>query len=169
MPAELTNLPYLKDVNLSRNTTLAGNLPSASGWSQLQYFYIEQADIRGSIPTNWSGLTSLLVLSLPGNALTGALPTNMPWSALQILDLNSNQFSGDLPASWSGFTSLTNLALYSNRITGTLPSSWTSMTVLSNVTLQGNYLDRAVDHVAIVPASLQNWWNGITSKNISNQ
>ncbi len=54
LPAELSNLPYLKDLNVSRNTSLAGTLPSGTGWTQLQYFYAEQADIQGSIPARWS-------------------------------------------------------------------------------------------------------------------
>lgn len=54
LPIELADLPYLKDLNLSRNSTLSGSLPDVSGWSQLQYFYIEQADIQGTIGPSWS-------------------------------------------------------------------------------------------------------------------
>lgn len=46
LPSQLTDLTYIKDINLSQNTSLAGTLPSAASWTQLQYFYAEQADLQ---------------------------------------------------------------------------------------------------------------------------
>lgn len=90
LPTELADLPYLKDINLSRNSVLSGSLPDASSWTQLEYVYIEQADIHGALPASWSALEDLRVLSLPGNALTGSLPTNPEWTLIQDIDLSAN-------------------------------------------------------------------------------
>ena len=68
------DLPFLRDINFSRNT-LVGNLPASLGSLQdLIHLFIVESGLTGEIPTSFAALDSLQILHLKGNHLDGALP-----------------------------------------------------------------------------------------------
>lgn len=77
--------------------------------------------IGGSLPVDYSSLTSLTLLNVSGAGLSGSLPTE--WGSelgsLRSLDLSNNSIDGSLPAAeWAAMTSLTLLNISSNPLTG---------------------------------------------------
>ncbi|EOY13461.1 Leucine-rich repeat transmembrane protein kinase, putative [Theobroma cacao] len=74
LPPELVRLPFLQEIDLSRNY------------------------LNGTIPPKW-GSMQLVNISLLGNRLTGPIPKELAnISTLTILVVEENQLSGTLPA-----------------------------------------------------------------------
>ena len=98
-------------------------------------------NFTGTLPSEWSNLTSLTKLYLFSNQLSGTLPKE--WSTLVFLascDLASTNLSGTLPAEWAGLTSLSLLHLYENSLVGSLPKEWAALTKLTDLELSVNNL-----------------------------
>ena len=69
--------------------------------------------------SDYSSLTSLMLLDLSNNEFTGPLPPIGSLTSLQTLELEGNSFSGSLPQ-LAGFTSLTVINFQENQLTGKL-------------------------------------------------
>ena len=80
----------------------------------------------GTIPTEYGSISSLINLSLSGNALTGTLPTELSQlTSLQSLRVHWNQLQGTVPVSYGQkMTTLQVVHLEGNNLSGNLESSF---------------------------------------------
>lgn len=127
LPKELVRLPYLQEIDLSRNY------------------------LNGTIPDEW-GSMNLVNISLIGNRLTGKIPiaiTNI--STLQSLVLESNQFSGNLPPEFGNLTQIQRVLISSNNFTGELPATLAKLTTLQDIRIQDNQFSGKI------PDFIQSW------------
>lgn len=87
---------HVTEVSLVINQ-LTGTLPSLSGLTNLQRFYVSNNQLTGAIPS-LSGLTNLQVFYGNNNQLTGAIPSLSGLTNLQRFYVNNNQLTGTPPA-----------------------------------------------------------------------
>ncbi|XP_061360636.1 probable leucine-rich repeat receptor-like serine/threonine-protein kinase At3g14840 [Gastrolobium bilobum] len=130
LPWELVRLPYLQEIDLTRNY-LQGTIPPQWGSMNLVNISVLGNRLTGSIPKELGNITTLKSLVLEFNQLSGQLPSelgNLP--QLERLLLTSNYFTGNLPATFTRLTTLNHLRLGDNQFSGTIPDfiqSWTSL------------------------------------------
>ncbi len=100
---------------------------------------LNNADLNGTIPAEFSDLTGLVTLQIAGNGLSGTLPTVF-WTLpnLSSLQLDNNQFSGVLPAAIGGATGLTSISIQNNQLSGNIPAEIASLPILTGIGLAGN-------------------------------
>jgi hypothetical protein len=110
---------HVTHVNLIQNN-LTGTIPSLSGLTALQEFYVDNNQLTGSIPS-LSGLTALHSFGVSGNQLTGSISSLSGLTALQYFWGNDNQLTGSIP-SLSGLTALKHFYAHNNQLTGSIPS-----------------------------------------------
>jgi len=112
---------------------VTGTLPpswnQADAFPSMQFFEMEDCQLTGTLPANWS--PSLQFLDVAGNDFNGTLPAELgSLMQLQQLTLNANPFTGQLPAAWGepgAFPELFALECYDTNIDGTLPDAWGSI------------------------------------------
>ncbi|XP_077227042.1 putative LRR receptor-like serine/threonine-protein kinase At1g07650 [Tasmannia lanceolata] len=127
LPPELSGLPYLQEIDLSRNF------------------------LNGKIPLQWATLP-LQKIALLGNRLSGSIPKEVGnITTLKELLLEANQFSGVLPPELGNLTNLKRLLLSSNNFRGELPKTLASLTNLNDVRLSDNHFTGRISDV------IQNW------------
>ncbi len=73
---------HVSAIGLDRNN-LTGSLPSLSGLTALQGFYVYSNQLTGALPS-LSGLTALRYFNAYGNQLTGTIPSLSGLTALQV-------------------------------------------------------------------------------------
>ncbi|KAK7401751.1 hypothetical protein VNO78_13476 [Psophocarpus tetragonolobus] len=138
LPIELVRLPYLQEIDLSRNY-LNGTIPPQWGSMNLVNISILGNRLTGSIPKELGNITTLKSLVLEFNQLSGVLPPelgNLP--RLERLLLTSNYFTGNLPSTFTKLTTLKHLRLGDNQFSGTLPNFIKSWTSLEKLVMQGS-------------------------------
>ncbi|KAK3038297.1 hypothetical protein RJ639_031393, partial [Escallonia herrerae] len=134
--ASMSNCSNLEAIGLAENQ-FKGVLPVSVGnfSPQLQYLYLSNNFIYGSIPSMVGNLIGLIALALNYNQFTGTLPSSIGnLRNLDILHLQGNYLSGMIPDSLGNLSFLSELDLSNNRLEGVLPSSlgdWPSMTLLN--------------------------------------
>ena len=125
IPAELTELDYLRILWLDRNR-LSGPIPqNIADCIYLEYLYLHENALTGTIPQNIGNLTKLNRLYLNDNQLEGGIPASisaMPY--LYALGLNDNNLTGGLPESIGAMPSLRLLFVNGNRLTGEIPETY---------------------------------------------
>ncbi|KAI4333482.1 hypothetical protein L6164_018287 [Bauhinia variegata] len=127
LPPELVRLPYLKEINLTRNY------------------------LNGTIPREW-GTMKLINISLLGNRLTGPIPKELGnITTLWSLDLEDNQFSGNLPPELGNLTQIERLFISANSFTGEIPASFAKLTTLKHVRIGDNQFSGKI------PDFIQHW------------
>jgi len=100
LPTELTKLPYLKTLGFSSNKFV------------------------GTIPTEYGDMSSLIYLSVSGNALTGSLPEELAkLTKLESLRVHWNQLEGTVPIAYGEMSSLKIVHLEGNSFQGNLERS----------------------------------------------
>nr|XP_027082611.1 receptor kinase-like protein Xa21 [Coffea arabica] len=132
------NLVYL---DLGRNP-LKGLLPASVGnlSASLEMLILHSCEIKGTIPSQTSNLTNLLLLDLQSNHLTGGIPTAFKnLQNLQGLAVGDNNLNGTLD-SLCNLRSLTLIGLATNQFSGSLPECFGNMTSLRDLTLGNNFL-----------------------------
>ncbi|XP_012455284.1 probable leucine-rich repeat receptor-like serine/threonine-protein kinase At3g14840 isoform X2 [Gossypium raimondii] len=131
LPPQLTRLPYLQDIDLTRNY------------------------LSGSIPPQWGSMQQLVQISLLGNRLTGLIPEELAnMSSLTSLVLEHNSFSGNLPAALGNLPKIERLFLNSNNFTGELPETFARLTTLKIFRIGDN------NFTGKIPGFIfQNWTN----------
>ncbi|CAI9784278.1 unnamed protein product [Fraxinus pennsylvanica] len=141
VPPKLFRLPYLIEIDLTRNY-LNGTIPREWGTMQrLETVY----DIL-HLPQCF--------LSLLGNRVTGGLPIELAnISTLLNLTLDYNQLSGNIPPQFGNFSSLEKLSLISNNLSGELPQSLVKLTTMTDFGISDNFFS------GNIPNFIQSWTN----------
>ncbi|XP_020969323.1 probable leucine-rich repeat receptor-like serine/threonine-protein kinase At3g14840 [Arachis ipaensis] len=88
LPQELVKLPYLQEINLTRNY-LSGTLPREWGTMNLTKIALVANGLSGKIPKELANITSLKILSLKFNNCYGNLSVLGSLPHLEILHLTS--------------------------------------------------------------------------------
>ncbi|KAI4330270.1 hypothetical protein MLD38_028570 [Melastoma candidum] len=120
-PSTLSRLSFLRSLDL-RNNSLSGPLPDLSSLPLLTTLILSRNSFLGSFPPSLPSLLRLRVLDLSHNNFSGPVPLDvLLLSRLHILLLGSNLFDGPLPP--FNQTSLTVLNVSFNNFTGPIPST----------------------------------------------
>ncbi|KAK9907158.1 hypothetical protein M0R45_002403 [Rubus argutus] len=129
LPPELSRLPYLQAIDLTRN-----------------YLY-------GTIPREWASLP-LVKISLGGNRLTGSIPMDLAnISTLKSFVIDFNSFSGVLPPKLGDLPNIEEMFLTSNNFTGELPETFAKLITLTDFRISDNSFSGKI------PNFIQNWTN----------
>ncbi|WVZ04437.1 hypothetical protein V8G54_025243 [Vigna mungo] len=140
LPVALVRLPYLQEIDLSRNY-LNGTIPLEWGLLNLVRISLSANRLTGSIPPELGNISTLQSLTLEFNQLSGNLPGelgNLP--NIQRLLLTSNNFTGELPATFARLTTLQEVRLGDNNFSGSIPDFIQSWTSLQKLVIQGTGL-----------------------------
>ncbi|KAM3744591.1 hypothetical protein ACB098_06G064600 [Castanea mollissima] len=130
LPPELVNLPYLEEIDLTRNY------------------------LNGTIPPKWGSFTRLLNISLLGNRLTGSIPKELGnISTLKSLVLEFNMLSGSLPIQLGKLINIERLHFTSNYFTGEIPETFAGLTTMKDFRIGDNNFSGKI------PDFIQNWTN----------
>ena len=150
IPPELGELKNLERLDVSQNR-LSGEIPpELSGLIKLTYLSMGLNDLSGEVPVELGELSGLTVLSLGGNDLDGEIPTELGrLTRLEELSLRGNRLTGEIPAELGQLTELRNLHLADNELTGTIPRELADLPELQLLRLSGNQL------TGCVPAGLR--------------
>ncbi|KAK6270204.1 hypothetical protein POUND7_007309 [Theobroma cacao] len=133
LPTELAMLPFLKEIDLTRNY-LNGAIPPQWGSMQLTHISLLGNRLTGSIPEELASLSNLTSLVLEHNNFAGNLPPalgNLP--KIERMFLNSNNFTGELPSTFARLTALTDFRIGDNNFTGKIPDfiqNWVQLKTL---------------------------------------
>ncbi len=103
--------------------------------------YLQENEMKGSLPHELGDLTNLRALSLWGNQLVGSIPSELGSLAdLRDLWLTLNNLSGPIPPALGGLSQLEDLLLERNQLSGTIPPELGDLTNLRRLGLSGNQL-----------------------------
>ncbi|KAH1218294.1 putative leucine-rich repeat receptor-like serine/threonine-protein kinase [Glycine max] len=168
LPPQLIELPYLQEIELSRNY-LSGTIPRQWGSSNLQKISLLGNRITGPIPKELGKLTNLTRLILEFNQLSGKLPSELGNLVLiKQLHLSSNNFTGPLPATLARLTTMDEFRINDNQFSGNIPDfigSWKNVQSLyincggKQVVVGGITYDEDMDSAgpAVYKQSRNNW------------
>uniref|UniRef100_M4CBI6 non-specific serine/threonine protein kinase n=1 Tax=Brassica campestris TaxID=3711 RepID=M4CBI6_BRACM len=127
LPKELAGLPFLQEIDLSRNY------------------------LNGSIPPEW-GTLPLVNISLLGNRISGPIPKEIGnITTLTSLVLEFNQISGKLPPELGNLQKIERILLSSNYLTGDIPSTFSKLTTLTDFRISDNQF------IGVIPDFIENW------------
>ncbi|KAG5404168.1 hypothetical protein IGI04_010287, partial [Brassica rapa subsp. trilocularis] len=97
--SSLFELRHLRYLNLSHSNFTSSSLPSEfSNLNRLEVLSLASSSFTGQVPSSFSKLISLTHLNLSHNELTGSFPLVRTLTNLSVLDLSDNQFSGAIPS-----------------------------------------------------------------------
>ena len=137
---ELSHLSALRRLSFVGNAQLHGTLPESwGGLSQLRTLDLDELQLNGTIPESYANLQKLEYLSISASGITGQVPHGIYLlPKLEHLSLSYNGLSGTIPEYGSN-TPFVNIWLENNDFTGTIPSSIFNST-LKTLILWGNHL-----------------------------
>ncbi|KAL3646238.1 hypothetical protein CASFOL_011418 [Castilleja foliolosa] len=129
VPSEITRLPFLQEIDLTRNY------------------------LNGTIPPEW-GSMNLVNISLIGNRVTGPLPRALAnISTLANLTLEYNQLTGTIPPEFGNLPRIEKMVFTSNNLTGELPANLARLSTLRDFRISDNNFQGRI------PDFIQNWTN----------
>ncbi|RID69590.1 hypothetical protein BRARA_C01676 [Brassica rapa] len=120
--SSLFGFNHLRYLNLSHNNFTSSSLPSEfSNLNKLEVLSLSFNGFIGQVPSSISNLIHLTHLNISHNEFTGSFPLVRNLTKLSFLDLSFNKFSGAIPSDIL-FTMpfLTHLDLKKNSFTGTI-------------------------------------------------
>ncbi|KAJ4891513.1 receptor like protein 26 [Raphanus sativus] len=119
--SSLFGFKHLRYLNLSHNNFTSSSLPSEfSSLIRLEVLSLSSNSFIGQVPSSFSNLIHLTHLNLSHNELTGSFPLVTNLTKLSFLDFSYNQFSGTIPSDLLlTVPFLSHLDLKKNRFTGT--------------------------------------------------
>ena len=102
---------------------LRGELPpELGGLSSLERLWLYVNALSGPIPPELGGLANLEVLNLSVNELSGEIPPELGGLAnLELLNLGANELSGEIPPELGGLANMKWLRLGGNELSGAIP------------------------------------------------
>eukprot|EP00300_Choanocystis_sp_HF-7_P003540 c12704_g1_i1.p1 GENE.c12704_g1_i1~~c12704_g1_i1.p1 ORF type:complete len:850 (+),score=166.59 c12704_g1_i1:100-2550(+) len=139
IPSQIGLLKKLEYFNVSKLVT--GTLPSQIGAiSTLHIFTIEHNyGMRGSLPSEFGKLSSLITLHIRYCQLSGSLPTQIGFmTTLSTLTLYNNSLTGQFPSEIGHLTNLGYLNISANRFVGVIPSEIGRLTQLTFIFMDRN-------------------------------
>ncbi|XP_048610902.1 receptor like protein 27-like isoform X1 [Brassica napus] len=144
--SSLFHLRHLRHLNLSHNNFTSSSLPSEfSNLSRLEVLSLSSNSFIGQVPSLFSKLTWLNQLDLSHNQLTGSFQLVQNLSKLSTLDLSYNHFSGDIPSTLLSMPFLTRLDLSENYLTGSINILNSSSSLrLEHLSLSHNHFEGQV-------------------------
>ncbi|XP_034678455.1 probable leucine-rich repeat receptor-like serine/threonine-protein kinase At3g14840 isoform X4 [Vitis riparia] len=138
LPPELVKLPYLQEIDLTRNY-LNGSIPPEWGTMQLVNISLMGNRVTGSIPKELGNISTLANLIVESNQLSGVLPQELGnLSSIERILLASNNFTGELPETFAGLTTLRDFRVADNQFTGKIPNFIQNWTKLEKLVIQGS-------------------------------
>ncbi|XP_068640963.1 probable leucine-rich repeat receptor-like serine/threonine-protein kinase At3g14840 [Aristolochia californica] len=142
LPRELVKLPFIKELDLSRNF-LNDTIPQEWGsLRQLVKLSLLANRLSGRVPKEIGNISTLEEMVLEANRFSGPLPLELGnLSSLIKIHLLSNEFTGELPATLAQLSNLTDFRISDNQFTGTIPSFITSWTKLQKLQIEGSGLE----------------------------
>ena len=169
IPSTMESLTNLKALGLDNNM-LNADLVQFDTLTKLQYLYLDDNEIRGTLtsslllsckdmveldisenylsstlPENIFSHGSLMLLDLHGNRLTGSIPrvSSHGTNQLEFLALHANELEHVVPNSLGLLQKLTHLDLSMNRLASTLPSTIGTMFELKYLSVGSNIFNRS--------------------------
>ncbi|KAF3323791.1 putative LRR receptor-like serine/threonine-protein kinase [Carex littledalei] len=137
LPPELSQLPYLEQLDLSRSV-LNGTVPTEWSTMKLRILSFMGNKLSGPFPMALTKITTLNNLSLEANNFYGPIPSEIGNLVnLQQIHLSSNNFNGELPATLTKLTNLTELRISGNNFSGRIPDFLKKLTKLEKLQMQG--------------------------------
>ncbi|ESQ51896.1 hypothetical protein EUTSA_v10016267mg [Eutrema salsugineum] len=120
--SSLFGFHHLRYLNLSHNNFTSSSLPSEfSNLNRLEVLSLASNSFVGQVPSSFSNLILLTHLNLSHNELIGSFPPLRNLTKLSFLDLSYNQFSGTIPSDLLlTMPFLSFLDLKKNILTGTI-------------------------------------------------
>ncbi|CAA7049459.1 unnamed protein product [Microthlaspi erraticum] len=120
--SSLFGFHHLRYLNLSHNNFTSSSLPSEfSNLNKLEVLSLASSSFTGQVPSSISNLIFLTHLNLSHNELCGSFPIVKNLTNLSFLDLSDNQFSGTIPSDLlATMPFLSHLNLKQNHLTGLL-------------------------------------------------
>ncbi|KAL1075168.1 hypothetical protein V6Z11_D11G341700 [Gossypium hirsutum] len=148
LPPNLTSLPFLQKIDLTRNY-LSGPIPPEWGSTRLVSISLLGNRLTGSIPGELANLRNLTSLILDNNDLFGTLPAALGnLSKIERLHLSSNKFTGEIPEVFGRLTSLKEFRISDNNFTGQIPDfifqKWTN---LEQIYMEGSGLSGPIPSI----------------------
>jgi len=141
LPADLSGLPNLQELDLELNNLLGPIPPAVAGLSALDTLNLSWNQLSGSIPAEVGDLALLRDLLLEGNSLSGGLPDDLADLAnLEHLYLSYNRIEGQVPGELGELRHLRDLFLDHNDMSGEIPPEIFQASRLQRVRLNGNRL-----------------------------
>ncbi|KAL5987349.1 hypothetical protein ACLOJK_038514 [Asimina triloba] len=143
----------LSGLHLTR-CNVSGNIPSfLSSQHRLEYLKSDYSFLNGPIPP-WIlyNVSSLMILSLRGNALEGPFPksSQLNPSTLAIIDISDNRIYGTLPANIGALLpALVHFNASKNSLQGNISSSLGDLSDLSALDLSENNLSGEISSVLV--------------------
>ncbi|XP_078172132.1 leucine-rich repeat transmembrane protein kinase isoform X2 [Carex rostrata] len=137
LPPELSQLPYLEQLDLSRSV-LNGTVPTEWSTMKLRILSLLGNRLSGPFPMALTKITTLNNLSLEANNFYGPIPSEIGNLVnLQQIHLSSNNFTGELPPTLTKLTNLTDLRISGNNFSGRIPDFLKKLTKLEKLQMQG--------------------------------
>jgi Leucine-rich repeat (LRR) protein len=143
-----------------------------NGYGTIVAVELSEMNLKGPLPNNWTGLSSLINMDLALNAINGTIPSSIGLLPnLTALDLSRNFFVGTIPPTyfhnltcieWIAFSGnklhgrlpefgnlerLFYLNLYNNQFFGTIPQSIMNLKNLNRLYLGENLLTGSVQNI----------------------
>ncbi|KAI3466028.1 hypothetical protein Pfo_022691 [Paulownia fortunei] len=140
VPPELVRLPFLREIDLSRNY-LNGTIPPEWGSMKLVNISLLGNRVTGTIPKELANITTLVSLTVEFNRLSGTIPPefgNLP--RIERLLLSSNNLTGELPDSLANLTTLKDFRIADNNFIGSIPNFIQNWTNMDNLVIQASGL-----------------------------
>jgi Leucine-rich repeat (LRR) protein len=135
--AQLTKLDWL----YLSNCHIQGSIPAGIGTlTALINLELSDNNMTGEIPVEIGNLVNLWQLELYNNAFTGKLPASLRnLTKLELFDASTNYLEGDL-SELRFLTNLVSLQLYANNLSGQVPTELGEFKKLVNLSLYSNRL-----------------------------
>ncbi|KAL0399731.1 UNVERIFIED_CONTAM: putative LRR receptor-like serine/threonine-protein kinase [Sesamum radiatum] len=141
----LTSLTNCKDLKLLYigDNPITGELPKSIGSGNLsvglQKLFARSCRIKGTLPSDFGNLSSLILLDLVGNELRGPIPTAFQGlRSLQRLSLSQNQLQGAISNSLCNLERLYFVDLTQNKLSGKIPGCFGNIASLREIYLAEN-------------------------------
>ncbi|KDP23040.1 hypothetical protein JCGZ_00505 [Jatropha curcas] len=128
LPTDLSKLPYLKGIDLTRNY-LNGTIPSTWGSTRLEVIVVGTNQLSGELPQELGNLNNITRMLLSSNNFSGQLPeTFAKLTTLEDFRIGDNHFTGEIPSLIQNWTHLTKLVIQASGLSGPIPSGISLLT-----------------------------------------
>lgn len=116
------------------------------GQIHIEHFNLTNNRLKGTIPSELSVLTDLILVDWSVNGVTGPLPdfVGEKWRNLEYLLLSKNDFQGTLPPSIGNLTKLEELILTHTNLKGSIPTEINQLTELRVFKMDHNNFDGSI-------------------------